>query len=573
MSTIADMTDRGWQQRTSQGLRHRMAAKLAAWLLLSLLSLSASAQTRAWLDRDRIAEGETVTLNIEITSTSTAEPDYMPLQADFFVSGHTSRREFEMVNGQSSIRTLYAVALRPRRDGLITVPALSIGGERTQPLALTVTPGSARAPARAGDDVFIESEADDEDPYVQQSVGWVVRLYSAAPLVSGQLDQPAPEGASLQRVGDDAQYQRDIGGRRYSVVERRFLLVPERSGTLTVPPASFEGRGAGGFFDDLLGGNGGALQAQAAPRFLQVRPVPANAPQPWLPLQDLQLRYQSTPQELRTGSAATLTVEAVADGATAAQMPELQLPTIDGVQVFAEPVQADERFVDGRPRVKLTRRFSLVPSRTGNVRLAGLRMSWWDVRAGSARTTSLPPLSWPVLAGAPAANAGSAPAPAPASPAIVTGSRSRSPLQMLQGANRGWVMAALLFAALWLFTLVWGLHRGDIKPQTQEHPTQPAKQSAASMQLKQALDRGGLGEVAEALCAAARPQARDLDEVLARLGDPAQREAVEALQRARWGGGDGVAARNLLRRAFAEGPRWRQAATEVPSPLPPLYPR
>ncbi|WP_441817065.1 BatD family protein [Lysobacter sp. TAF61] len=578
MSAIAD--------RNFRKSPTRLLTQLAAWLLLSMLSLAASAQTRAWLDRDRIALGETVTLNIESNSVRAAEPDYAPLDADFAVSGHTSRREFEQVNGRSSIRTLYAVALRPRRDGVLTVPALSLGSEQTQPIALVVTPDSGRAPARAGDDVFIESEADDADPYVQQSVGWVVRLYSAAPLVSGQLDQAAPEGASLQRVGDDAQYQRDVGGRRYSVVERRFLLVPERSGALTIPPANFEGHGAGGFFDDLFGSNHGALQAQAAPRVLQVRPVPANAPQPWLPLQDLQLRYQSTPQELRAGAAATLVVEAVADGATAAQMPELQLPVIDGVQVFAEPVQADERFVDGRPRAKLTRRFSLVPSRAGKVQMSGMRMSWWDVRAGAVRTASLPMLSWTALAPAaatasatdPAATALPSPSPATAAPADGTASSLRA----IAGANRGWVLATLLFAALWLFTLVWGLHRGDARAAREVEPghdgaEQPewARQKSAEPagHLKQALDRGALGDVADALCAAARPRARDLDEVMARLADADQRGAVQALQRARWGGGDGVSARQWLRKAFAPGPRWREGPVDSgPSPLPPLYP-
>ncbi len=550
-----------------------MLMRLAAWLLLSTASLAASAQTRAWLDRDRIALGETVTLNIETTSSAASEPDYAPLQTDFTVSGHTSRREFESVNGRNSMRLLYAVALRPRHDGVLTVPALELGSEQTQPLSLVVTPDGGRATGRAGDDVFIESQADDDDPYVQQSVGWVVRLYSAAPLVSGQLDQPAPEGASLQRVGDDAQYQRDVGGRRYSVVERRFLLVPERSGTLTIPPASFEGRGAGGFFDDLFGSNRGALQAQAAPRSLQVRPVPNDAPQPWLPLQDLQLRYQSTPQELRAGAAATLVVEAVADGATAVQMPELQLPVIDGVQVFAEPVQADERFVDGRPRAKLTRRFSLVPSRAGKVQLGGMRMSWWDVRAGMARTATLPPLSWTALAGAAPATAAATPATASPMQADTAVTETGSPLLAIPGANKGWVLAALLFAALWLFTLVWGLHRGDARAAARAPAADTAEAPAATgNDLKQALDRGALGDVAEALCAAATPRAQDLEDVLARLSDADQRAAVEALQRARWGGGDGVAARQQLRKAFASGPRWRERSAETPSPLPPLYP-
>src|SRR3546814_7412236 len=55
---------------------------------------------------------------------------------------------------------------------------------------------------------FIEAQIDDEDPYVQQSVGYTLRLYYDTPLVSGQLDQATPDGASLQRVGSDLQYTR-----------------------------------------------------------------------------------------------------------------------------------------------------------------------------------------------------------------------------------------------------------------------------------------------------------------------------------------------------------------------------
>ncbi|MBA3486436.1 MAG: BatD family protein [Lysobacter sp.] len=550
------------------------AVRVLLVALLSLVSLNVSAQVRAWLDRDRISAGETVTLNIEVTGSGS--PDYSPLQREFGVSGHTSRRQFEIVNGRSSSRTLFAVALKPRRDGVLTVPALTVGSARTQPLSLVVTPGHARVPSRAGDDVFIESEADDTDPYIQQSAGWVVRLYSAVPLVSGQLDQPAPQGASLQQIGDDVQYDRHLQGRRYQVVERRFLLIPERSGSLTIPGATFQGRGVAGYFDDFLGAGRSALQAQAAPRFLQVRPIPSSAPQPWLPLHSVQMRYQSTPQVLREGSAATLTIEVNADGATAAQMPELQLPPIDGVQVFAEPVQADERFVQGRPRVKLTRSFSLVPTRAGEVRLSGLRLGWWDVEAGAARTETLPPMTWQVAAGA---GAGAAVATMPDT-AQVKPAASGAQARAVPGTQRGWALAALAFASLWLFTLLWALQR---RPQaasalpsalgaasTSAITTAAAK--SATSRFKRALDTGDFAEVADALRALARPPAQDLDDVRQRLNDADQRDALDAMQRARWGGGDGVAARSQLRSAFKRGPAWRRLLESRPQPLPPLYP-
>lgn len=540
--------------------------RLVACVLLLLVNLGAAAQPRAWLDRDRIGTGETVTLNIE--TAATIAPDYTPLQREFAVTGNSSRRQFEMVDGRSSTRTLYAVALQPRRDGLLTIPSLLAGNERTQPLSLLVIAAGAAPAARAGADVFIESEADDQDPYVQQAVGWVVRLYSAVPLVSGQIDQAAPDGASLQRVGDDAQYTRQFGDRRYTVVERRFLLVPERSGSLTIPGAKFEGRGAGGFFDDLFGARGGMLQARGAPRILRVRAAPANAPQPWLPLHGLQLRYVSTPQGLRAGSAATLTIEATADGATAAQMPELQLPAIDGVQVFAEPVQADESFSNGRPRVKLSRKFSLVPARAGTIQLPGVRLGWWDVRAGSVRQASLPALTWQVAAGEDAAAL-----PTSTSPGGIV-SRAPPPAQGAADANRGWVIASLVFAALWLLTLVWALQR-RAGPATQADAAspQPAKPIANATGLKRALDTGDFTDVADSLCAMAHPAAHDIDEVIDRLDDPRQRAALATMQRARWGDGDGVAARTALRSAFARGPCWRAVAAAAKSPLPPLYPQ
>ncbi|NCT88487.1 hypothetical protein GXB84_14275 [Stenotrophomonas acidaminiphila] len=89
---------------------------------------------------------------------------------------------------------------------------------------------------------------------------------------------------------------------------------------------------------------------------------------------------------------------------------------------------------------------------------------------------------------------------------------------------------------------------------------------------RRALDTGDLDDVEQALRGLARPPVVDLDALAARLDSAAQREALEALRRARWAGGSGSAARTALRAAFANGPAWRARADAPPSPLPPLYP-
>lgn len=547
------------------------AVILRLLLLLFCLPTFAQAQTRAWLDRDRVALGETATLNIEIDQADASPPDYAPLEPDFVVSGHTSRRSFELRNGVSRTRVLFAVALQPRREGVVAIPPLRVGSARTQPLSMTVTPA---VPARAGGIVFIEAEADQQSPYVQQAVGYVVRLYYATDLISGQLDQEAPPGASLQRIGSDVQYSRDIGGRRYTVVERRYLLIPERSGELAMPSARFQGRGVGGFFDEMFGDGQRALSATGPQRVLEVRPVPANAPQPWLPLQALSLRYVETPpRTARAGDAVTVVVEATADGANATQMPELQLAAGDA-QVFAEPAQTDETFDDGRPKVKMTRKFSVVPARDGTLRIPGPSLQWWDVRAARARTASLPALTLQVAAAANgASDAGTA---SPQTAAAQEGDEGERWLRVpgVQGEVRAWALATVIFALLWLATLMWALHRRAPADGHRVHDDAAAAHPAPPDMrgFRHALDAGDLGDIADALCALSTPPARDLDEAHARLADPAQRAAVAQLQRARWGNGDVPAARTAIRAAFKSGPRWQAPKRPEAPLLAPLYP-
>ena len=550
------------------------------WLLLAGVASGAQAETRAWLDRDRIGAGETATLNIETDQGSVGPPAYAALERDFVLSGHTSSRQFESVNGRSRTRTLFAVALRPRRDGALQVPPLRVGSEFTRPLALQVAAGApAPVPARAGQTVFIESELDSTEPYVQQAVGVTLRLYYATSLLSGQFDQDPPEGAALQRVGEDVQYQRELSGKRYTVIERRYLLVPERSGALTLPAARFRGQGMGGFFDDLFGDGRRDLSALGQAKVLQVRPVPDGAAQPWLPVRGVSLQYLATPQAVRAGEAITVTVEARVDGASATQVPELQLPAPAGAQVFADPPQLEESFERGRPQVRMVRRFSVVPAQAGTLRIAGPGLAWWDVRAGAQRTATLPDLQVRVAPGA-GAGAVAAPVRDVARTAAPASSQRWIRVPFVQGAVHPWALATVAFALAWLATLWWGLHRrapGAVAP-----PLPPgagggiARASAgtpAATTLKAALARGDLGVIAGALCASASPPAPDLDQACARLEDPRQVAAVRQLQQARWGGGDGPRALAALREAFAQAPAWRRARQDRRPLLPPLYPR
>lgn len=546
-----------------------------AWLLLAAWAGSAQAVTRASLDRSQVALGETVTLSID-SDQGAAAPDLSPLLADFSIEGQSVNRSMQWVNGSSQSMTAYVLQLAPRREGALVIPAIRLGNDLTTPLPLRVAAG-APTPVGEGADAFFETTVDDPDPYVQQSVGVVVRLKYSARVASGAFGLEAPQDASMQQLGQDRYYTQQIGGTQYKVAERHYVLVPDRSGPLVIPGARFEGRGASNWMDSLIGGGGRDIRAQGTPRTINVRAEPANAPQPWLPLRELRLRYVSAPQSLQAGQAATLVVEAVAKGATRTQMPELPTPSVAGAQVFAEPAQYDETVVDGTPQVTLTRRYSLVPNGAGTLLVPGLKLAWWDVRTGVAKTASLPDLNLKVARGVGgfASNtlpevvaANGSPAGAPAEAATTAG---RIP-------GHVWAWLAVAFAGLWLLTLIWAMQRRAVTA-ARHPPVQSGLDIAEPLptrtlaDLRRALDGGSLDEVGDTLRGMSAPPCADLDQLLQRLAAPAQREAVEQLRRARWADGDGSRARATLREAFRSGPVWRTTKKAAKEVLPPLYPQ
>lgn len=540
--------------------------------VLLLLPTLASAEVRAWLDRDRIEEGDTATLNIE--TDGTGRPDYAPLARDFRIEQRSSRQTYARGGAQPGQRTLYAAALRPERAGTLTIPALRVGSGQTAPLTLTVTPARA-ASRRAGGPVFIETDLDDPSPYVQQATGLTLRLYYSVQLLSGQLDQPGVDGIGLQRVGSDVQFTRELDGRRYQVVERRYLLVPERSGRITLPAASFRGRGVGGWFDDLFGDGQRSLRADGPALTLDVQPVPAAAPRPWLPLNGLQLRWLQTPDAARAGDAFTVELELVADGATAAQLEPPELVVDQGAQVFPEPAQHDETFDDGRPQVRMVRRFSVLPVHGGTLRVEVPAVDWWDVAGDRARRATLPALELDVAA---AAGMDASPDAAAALPG---GAGPWVRVPGVQGPIHRWALGTVIFALLWLVTLGWALQwrqralsRGGAGAVPAQGADAAQDRRSRGIALRRALDTGDLAEVSAALCALASPPATDLDALSARLAPGPQREAIAGLQRARWGrGGEHAAgARADVRAAFARGPDWLADGRADAPLLPPHYP-
>src|SRR5690606_18066449 len=134
-----------------------------------------------------------------------------------------------------------------------------------------------------------------------------------------------------------------------------------------------------------------------------------------------------------------------------------------------------------------------------------------------------------------------------------------------------WPLLALVLALLWLATLAWAawlwMRTRTSSGAVQVRPPAGGIPRPVAADLRRVLDTGSFDEATRMLERMASPPASGLDQVIARLGDPSQRQALEAMRRALWAGqGDPAQARAALRAAFRYGPAWTATAPEPAAP-------
>jgi hypothetical protein len=542
---------------------------------------------RAWLDRDTMHLGETVTLNVEAQGKVEGQPDFSALAQDFNMLGTQSSQQFSLVNGASSAKTVWAVGLEPKHAGRIAIPALALGSARTSPIALTVVAQPAGAQGKPGDDVFLEVTAEPLAPYVQQQVRYTVKLYYAFNLTDGNLSEPQSDGVVVQRLGQDKSYLATIGERRYHVMERHYALTPEKSGTLNLPALAFRGNALDaadptGFFSRprTIGARSDAVQ-------LAVKPKPSTwTGDAWLPAESVLLKDDSElPGEIHVGDPVTRTIRMQAQGLGFEQLPELNLTAPDGAEIY--PDKADTRTRDDGTWLygERVRKFAFVPTRPGTLTIPGVSVHWWDTAHDRMETAELPAHTLNVLPAVGAkANSNSGVA-APQSDAQPSGINAPivSATTQAQAATppslRAWQALTAFGFLLWLITLAlwWRSRRATPAVSNGSLPQQSSGASAQRAAFLRACSLGELAGAERVLVAWARserPEVRNLGELSGRLDDAAQRDALAALQRARYAGASSAGVGAQLERAFKPGLSWpdRAAPVREKSALPALYP-
>ena len=390
------------------------------WVCILLLSLAQSVWVypalaqgvNAFVDRDTVAEGETLRLVIEVTGNSPSnDPDWLPLSQDFQVLSTDKRNQFSITNGTMEAKTRWTVTLAPQKTGSLTIPTLTVGDQQTQAIVIKVTEAGTASTTGATPDIFIESEVKPDTAYVQQQLTYVTSIYCAVTPHNLQLSDPKAADALIERLGDARKYETQRGGRYYVVFEQQYAIFPQSSGALSIESPIFFAQvpdtnrqsannnffGQGGFlgpdsFNSLFQ-TVRPVQVRGQPFQITVKPRPSNSGGgAWLPAENLTVTesWSTDPPTFRVGEPVTRTLTLKARGLTGAQLPELPLPSSADLKLYPDRSATDTQANTGVVVGQREQKIALVPTRPGTFQLPEIRIPWWDTQADAPREAVIP---------------------------------------------------------------------------------------------------------------------------------------------------------------------------------------
>mgnify|MGYP001165973457 CR=1 FL=1 len=409
--------------------------------MCQLASLAQAASFTARVDRYELQPGESLLLTLELDQPDYfVDPDISPLQQNFKLLSSQHQPLVED-NGQRYSRWL--LRLQPRREGNLTIPALRLGELLSAPLRIEVKQRNSSQSVSL-EPVYIDSSLDHEELYVQQQAILTVKIHHSVPLFSdGQLSPLNIDGARVLSLGEPVSYQQYIHGIRYGVIEARYAIFPQTTGTLSIAPQTFTatlaGNDAHSLEDPVLSAPGRQIQVKSAEIPLRVAPPPATFPAGavWLPARNLQLRH-SIPDEIDIGleQALPYSITLELEDQPASALPSMLPQQLPGFRLYPNPAEHSQKKAASGLQVRQHEQLLLVARQTGTLELPALQLPWWDTETDSLQWATTQARKLHVTSLQPAEQA----APVP---------RLAAPRYLWQAVSLTLALSSLLFAILW----------------------------------------------------------------------------------------------------------------------------
>ena len=343
-------------------------------LLLCAMPSFAATKLEASVDKNPVLAGEFFMLNISVNDTVNGEqPDTSVLLKDFVVGPTSLSTRTNIINGSINKQTTWSVKLMTRTEGQYTIPSFSVAGLSSQPIDLTVAKRAVNADKN--NDIFVKTSLSSSSLYVQEAGVYTLKLYLAKELLDGSLSTPSMEDAQLTQLGKQTESYELVDGKRYLVITREYLIQPQKSGAYTIAAPVFQGRVQQNYRQLEVSALGDDLE-------IKIKPIPSDYKGAWLPseLVNLDEEWQPNDSTVEVGTPITRTITLTALGVTKEQLPDITMPTIEGIRSYPDQKENNNAVRNGRVVSQQTASYALLPQKPGTYTLPEIKLPWFNTK-------------------------------------------------------------------------------------------------------------------------------------------------------------------------------------------------
>jgi len=343
-------------------------------------------KVRAHVDKTEATLEDQILLTISVAGSKrhTGTPQLPPIR-DFTITVGGTSSKTEIVNGKVSSSLDFTYLLTPRRVGNFTIGPVRLKHKGRMYESKPIQVRILAADSSAGENrlAFVTQEVDVESPFVHQQIVYTFRFYQKAQALEAQWEPPSFDGFWTEELGKERQYQKVLGGTRYSVTEIRRALFPNSPGPLEngaplltcklvlQTSRSRRHRSLDDFFmNPFLGSRGQTVNKilRADPILLNVWPLPElGRPEGFQGLVgsfDIQGKVGET--RLRTGDSTTLTVTISGMG-NLRDLVDIPPETVDGFKIYPDKPTFQLSIQDNKIVSQKVFKKALVPLQEGGL--------------------------------------------------------------------------------------------------------------------------------------------------------------------------------------------------------------
>lgn len=523
--------------------RHPLFWHFGGYLLLMMVAMQNvwAVDITAQVDRNPVNFNSSFMLVFSATDSPDGDPDFTPLKKDFDIINQQKNIQSSFVNGRFQTRTQWSLKLFAKRTGKLLIPEIPFGNDLSFPTTVNVI--AKTNVANHTEDIFLEILATPETPYIQSQVIFTVRLFHRVQLARGShLSDPQAADTVIEKLGEDRNFETNLKGVRFSVIERKYAIYPQKSGEITIPPlvlnaqvASARSSGMNGFFNPQITSS---KRVSSRAWTMQVKPVPDEfKADHWLPAEHLYIEEKWSNKDLtvNVGEPITRTISMLAKGVAASQLPDIAASqtNLDIKSYPDQPVLKEKNEVDGLIALR-EEKIAYIPSAAGEIILPAIKVSWFNTQTHQIEVASLPPVKLQAL-GSPTADVPVASElQTPELHAPVKSMDNSAPQPSGISRHPAWMWLSLILCLCWLSTLIFFLTKRGVKEPVSEETESSENINFFSLnRLKYACQNNNPHQVQQALIAWGQHHfnAHNLTSI-ARYCDEPLAEQIQRLQQA-----------------------------------------